>query len=812
MSSISLFENLVQDARVGVRQFWNNASLTFASLLTLALGMGATTAVFSLADVAILRPLPYPEPDRLVTLNDRFPNGWGSPTIPEFLDFQAANESFDQMAFLDSRDYQITGSDEPERVFAARVTAPFFPLLGATPALGRVFEETEIANGASDAVVLSHAFWQRAFGSDPNVLGRRLDVNGVPATVIGVLGRSFSFDYAGLQLGEPVDIYIPYPMTPTYLSRTGPDSARRRVSVVARLGSTSTIESARANMQLVADRLTRDYPDLYRGSNGEALPLVVGVRPLRDAILGDDRMALNLLIGAIAFILLLGCANTMQARLAHGLARHREFAVRAAIGAGRARLIRQLLVESLLLAAAGAIAGVGVARAVLALMVATLPQSPIWQATLDARTFLFMAFLVIPTTVLCGLAPAFVVSRASSSLLVRTANVTESEGHHWLRSALVVGQIALAVVLVFGAGLLFRSLITLQSSVAGFSPDNVLTMQMRMRFQQAASPAQAWQRIVEEVERAPGVEAAGLTTGLPQGGGEFLFQAQGTVQDAASRLQARALFVSPGFFATMRIPLVEGRVFGAQDSPDRPFVAVISETMARQFWPGQSAIGRVIESSGREVTIVGVVGDARVYGSAAAPAPQIYLPYLNISEPNRLLTVRADPAVPSILPSVREAVRRADPDQPIFRVRSLRQLMSDSASGPRTLALLSGAFAFLAIALAAAGLYGAVSYSVVRRVPEIAIRMAMGARGRAVLRLVSARLLVWTAAGLVIGAAGSVAVSRLLRGFLYGSIEPSDPWNFLGACAVFVVVIALAAALPLRRALATDPATALRAD
>jgi len=372
-------------------------------------------------------------------------------------------------------------------------------------------------------------------------------------------------------------------------------------------------------------------------------------------------------------------------------------------------------------------------------------------------------------------------------------------------------------VLLVGAGLLFRTLVSMQSAVGGFSPDHVLTMQMRMSFQRTqgfAHPSQAWQAIVERVAQAPGVAAAGLTTGLPPGGGEFRFliQGHGQTNDSASRQSARSLFVSPGFFDALRVPLIAGRTFTEQDTPDHPAVVVIGQAMARQFWPNENPVGQILES-GQQYTVIGVVGDMSFRGGQRnAPAPQVYLSYRNTSEPNMRLAVRAQPAAADIFPAVREAVRAADPDQPVFNVLSMDQLLYTSVAGPRLLAVLSGIFAFLGIALVTTGLYGAISYLVARRVPEIAIRMALGAHRWDVLKLVSARLLLWTAIGLTLGIAGSIGASNLLRDFLYAGVQPTDPVTFLAASVLFLAVIAVAAAVPLRRALSTDPATALRAE
>lgn len=809
-------ETLAQDLRFGARQLRHNPTLALTSILTLALGMGATTAIFTIADAVLFRPLPYPDAGRLVTLHDRFPTGMASPTIPEFLDYQAANQSFEQMAFFDSRDYQITGSDEPQRVFSARVTAGFFPLLGARPALGRVFTEAEIAGGNSDAVVLSHDFWRRAFGSDPAVIGRRLDLNGLPGTVIGVLQEGFSIDYATVSFFEPVNLYVPYPMTPTYLSRSGPDSSRRRVQVIARLRPTASIESASANMATVTDRLLRDYPQLYRGSKGESLAFTALVRPLRVSLMGGDGVIANLLSGAVGFIFLLACANTVQARLAHGITRHREFAVRGAIGAGRGRLIRQLLAESLLLAAIAAAVGLLVAQWSLVLILKLIPATPYFKnVSLDARAFLVMGALLIVTTVLCGLLPAFSMSRAASPLMLRTSAAAEGIRLGRLRGLLITGQIALALVLLVSAGLLFRTLVSVQSAVGGFSPENVLTMQMRMRFQRTkglAHASQAWQQIVERVAQAPGVAAAGVSTGLPPGGGEFPFFMAGSGQtnDSASRQMARSLFVSPGFFTALQVPLIAGRTFSEADTPDRPLVAVIGEQMARQFWPGENPIGRVI-GTGQQYTIVGIVGDFRVRGFSEVPIPQVYLSYRTTTEPNMLMLVRSH-GTADIFPAVREAVRAADPEQPVFNVRSMERLLYESVAGPRLLAVLSGIFAVLGISLVTTGLYGAISYLVARRIPEIAIRMALGAHRWDVLKLVSSRLLLWTTIGLALGIGASIAASSLLRDFLRGGIQPTDPLTFVGASVLFLAVIAVAAAIPLRRALTTDPAAALRAE
>jgi putative ABC transport system permease protein len=823
MDMVDWLETLVQDVRCGARQLWRHPASTLTAVLTLALGLGANIALFFVIDAMLLNPLPYRDAGRLVTVVDQFhdsgPAGAG-PTVPEYLDFENENRSFEKMAFFDNRDVQLTGGPEPEQVYASRVSASFFPLLGVQAMIGRVFNAEENQPGHNNVAVLSHRVWQNKFGGNRNIVGKQLtNTAGGSYSVIGVLPPTFSFDFANLGVVEPVDLYIPFPMDAVYASRHGPQANVRRVRVLARLKSGVTAEMARSSLRLTADRLKQAYPALYRGRNGKAPDFVVDVRPLKDEIVHDSRLSLNLLLGAVTLILLLASANTLHTRLAQALTRRREFAIRSAIGASRPRLIRQLLVENLLLAILAGVLAMCFAFAVLRIAIAELPEvNPLLlNPSLNPRIFAFAGILLVGITALLGLTSALTSSGRISRLALRSQGASDDPGQGRFRSMLIVGQVALAVVLVIGAGLLVRSLVSLQNTAKGFSADNVLTMRLHLVFtveRTLAQPSQAYQKMLDSIARVPGVMAAAFVTSLPlRGGVPTSFSIPDLDQDAAeaSKRIAQYQMASPEYFSVLRIPLIAGRGLSDEDTADRPLVALINQEMVRRFWRGENPVGKTIQVGASRRTIRGVVGDVRLSATQMSSAVQIYVPYLQAYQPDVSLVVRAQSGGIDILPGIRQAIGSVYPNQPIFHVMPMEQVLRDSVAGPRFLAMLAGIMALLSMTIAASGLYGAISYLVARRVPEIAIRMALGAEKSDVLRLVAGRLVSLTALGLAIGITGSILCARLLSKFLFG-VRATDPLTFAGTCFLFVLVVAAAAAGPAGRALSTDPAIALRAE
>ena len=811
-------ESLLQDVRFGMRQLRRSLVSTILCALTLALGLGANLALFSILDAVLLKPLPYPQADRLVTLTDHFPTSAVGPTVPEFLDFEAGNQSFEAMAFFDNRDISLTGGPEPERVYVSRVSDNFFRLLGFQPALGRLFSHDAGEPGSSNFIVLSDRFWLAKFGGNPGVVGKKVLLNDAPCIILGVLPPQASLDFAALGVTEPVDLYSPFPMNdPGYTSRSRGSANSRRVHVLAKLRRGATEKSAMANMTAVAARLTQSYPQLYRGLNNGASDFAVDVRPLREDIVRDGRNSLEFLIGAVALILLLACVNSAHARLAQALTRQREFAVRGALGASRSRLIRQVLIENCLLAVMAVALAAAFAGAILRITPAQLSAANplLGRASLDGHTFALAAALLIGTTMLVGLAPALSSSGIGARLTLRGASV-DDRGSQRLRGFFLIAEIAFAFTLVVGAGLLLRSLLALQTQATGFSADHVLTMQMRLPYaveRTLSNPAEAYQHELAALAQVPGLESAAFATSLPLRGfaASLSLPDRGQDEAATARQNIESQIVSSSYFSVLRIPLVAGRVFTDDDNLSHPPVVIVNRATTLRFSNGGNALGAIIRINGVPRTICGIVSDVRVSPAEASPVPQIYLPYLQSYEPNVTLIVRAEGDVNNIFPDVRQALLDVYPNQAVFHVMTMESILYGSVAGPRLMATLIGILASLSLTMATFGLYGTIAYLVARRIPEIAIRLALGARRRDIVSLVVRRITVLTVIGLTLGVGVSLTSSKLISGFLYG-VRATDPLNLAGACLLFGLVASAAAIAPLFRALSTRPASVLRSD
>jgi len=803
-------DSLLQDLRYAVRTLVERPGFTVVAVLTIALGVGGTTAMFGVVDAVLLRPLPYAEPDRLVMLWTRTPGGpQAAASWPEFVDWREQSHSFADMAVWRGQSVSLTGGAEPERVVGAFVSDRFFPLLGARPALGRTFtaEETDPAT-ARPVAVLGHGLWQRRFGSDPGILGRSLVLNGQSHTVVGVLGPDFDGGNApahGWFMG--CDVFLPISYFP---NKKGLARGETEILVLGRLRPGVDASQAGTDMAVVARRLEQAYPDTHAGRGVEIVPL-------HEQIVGSFKPALLVLLGAVGLVLLIACANVANLLLARASRRRRELAVRAALGAGRTRLLRQLLTESAVLALLGGALGLLVGHWGLALLLSLAPAGVLpGSLTLDGRVMAFALVLTAATGVCFGLVPALQASRPDLDGVLKEAGRggSGSAGHRF-RDVLVVAEVTLSLVLLVGAGLLLRSAVALQRAELGFRPDHVLTAEFRLppaRYPEPRVIAAFFRQTLERLRAVPGIESAALARAVPfsGNGGSTTFQVEGEPEPPKGREPVAQLnIVSPDYFRTMGIRQLEGRDFDEHDTADVPSVAVVNETMARQLWPGMDPIGRRLRlRDAGWVTVVGVVGDVRHSGPSEPPQPQIYTTHEQDARIFACVVARTAGEPMAMAAPMRAALWAVDKDQPVWKVRAMEELVTGSRGTARAMSLLVGVFAAVALALAGVGIYGVMAYAVSQRTREIGIRMALGAASGRVLRLVVGRALVLTSVAIVLGAIGATVLARLLGTLLFG-VGPADPVTFGVAAAALASVGTLAAYLPARRAARIDPVRAL---
>jgi len=803
-------DSLLQDLRYAVRTLVERPGFTVVAVLTIALGVGGTTAMFGVVDAVLLRPLPYAEPDRLVMLWTRTPGGpQAAASWPEFVDWREQSHSFADMAVWRGQSVSLTGGAEPERVVGAFVSDRFFPLLGARPALGRTFtaEETDPAT-ARPVAVLGHGLWQRRFGSDPGILGRSLVLNGQSHTVVGVLGPDFDGGNApahGWFMG--CDVFLPISYFP---NKKGLARGETEILVLGRLRPEVDASQAGTDMAVVARRLEQAYPDTHAGRGVEIVPL-------HEQIVGSFKPALLVLLGAVGLVLLIACANVANLLLARASRRRRELALRAALGAGRTRLLRQLLTESAVLALLGGALGLLVGHWGLALLMSLAPAGVLpGSLTLDGRVMAFALVLTAATGVCFGLVPAIQASRPDLDGVLKEAGRggSGSAGHRF-RDVLVVAEVTLSLVLLVGAGLLLRSAVALQRAELGFRPDHVLTAEFRLppaRYPEPRVIAAFFRQTLERLRAVPGIESAALARAVPfsGNGGSTTLQVEGELEPPKGREPVAQLnIVSPDYFRTMGIRQLEGRDFDEHDTADVPSVAVVNETMARQLWPGMDPIGRRLRlPDAGWVTVVGVVGDVRHSGPSEPPQPQIYTTHEQDARIFACVVARTAGEPMAMAAPMRAALWAVDKDQPVWKVRAMEELITGSRGTARAMSLLVGVFAAVALALAGVGIYGVMAYAVSQRTREIGIRMALGAASGRVLRLVVGRALVLTSVAIVLGAIGATVLARLLGTLLFG-VGPADPVTFGVAAAALASVGTLAAYLPARRAARIDPVRAL---
>jgi predicted permease len=806
---VSALETAAQDLRYGLRMLRRTPLVTALAVLTLAAGLGANTAIFSAVNTALLRPLPYPDPDRLVVVWGSRPQRQGTPvSATNFLDYQEQSRAFEHMATFHAAGFVLTGG-EPEWLRAGRVSPDFFAVLGVRAALGRTFAPEDGRAGGDKVVILGPGIWRRRFGADPGIVGKSILLSATRYTVIGVLPAGFDFSVPGTF--KPADVWVP-----AVLTRDDSKRSHAELYWLARLKPGVSLRQAHAELQAISQRLARAYPRALYG-------LGVSLVPLREQGAGGVRSLLLILLGAVGFLLLIACANVASLQLARASTRQKEIALRLALGAGRWRIIRQLLTESLLLAFLGGALGVLLAHWGVGLLnglaPANLPRESL--GGLDATVLAYSALLALVTGVLFGLAPAFQSSSVAlgESLKEGGRSSAESTRGGRFRAALMVIEVALALVLLAGAGLLARSFVRLLGENRGFEVDPILTVLVdlpRYSYPDARSQAAFQRQALARLQALPGVIEAGGIDDLPltpdRDSSSFLVAGREPLLPDMPEAQTRS--VTPGYFRTMGIPVLRGREILATDTAEAPPVLLINESLARRDFPGEDPVGKRLSLSVSPpswATIAGVVADVRDLGLEAHPEPEMYFPFEQspLSYINLVTRVTGDPA--RLAAPVRNALRGLDKGLPLPDVSPMRSVLAASIAQRRFILLLLALFAAIALALAAVGVYGVISYAVARRTHEIGIRMALGARRADVLRLVIGRSLGLTVCGVGAGLAGALLLSGLMASLLYG-VPPTDLPTFAGVALLLSGVAALASYLPARRAMAVDPGVALRRE
>jgi len=817
-------DTLLQDLRYGARSLGRSPAFTAVAVLALALGIGANSAVFSMVDGVLLRPLPYGNADRAVMLWSTWPGydrTWLSE--PEVVDYRSQRQVFDIVAPFSLGSATLTGDGEPERVRAASLSAEVLPALGVTPTLGRNFTAAEDLPDslAGRVALLSHALWRRRYAGDPSVVGRAIQVGLRSFTVVGVLPDEFRLpnDF----VGEPVQLYSPIGLDPN----PDPDSrGNHGLYAVARLAPGVTPERAQAAMSAFVSDMKRRH-DAY----GPEFDL--RVVSARDQVSGDVRPALLVMLGAVALVLLVACANVANLLLARAEARHRELAIRSALGAGRTRIVRQLLAESLLLATAGAALGLALAAAGLRALIAFSPPNvPRLDAIgMDGRVVAFTAAIAVLTSLVFGLVPALQASGTTTQEMLNEGGRGASAGvrRQRVRRTLVVTEVALAMVLVVGAGLLIKSFARLMGIDAGVRPERVLTMELSLPGAKYAQPRSRafFEQLRQRVAALPGVTSAGFVRELPFANeiGDWSFRIVGRGADRPDEAFGAADWqvATPGYFEAMGVALRGGRYLEDADATRAAPVVVISEKMASTFWPNQDPVGQQIRLGGTGPgpdtlprTVVGVVADVRHKGLDAETKTQMYLPHTQfpstdsnfaINRMSLVVRARTDPLM--LAPAVRREIRALDPEIPVSRVRSMEQVLSASASVRELNVMLLSVFAAVALTLAALGIYGVMAYTVTQRTKEIGVRMALGASAVEVQRLVLRQGLLLAGIGVLLGALGAVALGRVLTSLLFG-VSATDPAIYAAVTAVLAAVALLATYVPARRATRVSPMVALR--
>lgn len=812
---------LLQDLRYSLRMLVKSPGFTAIAVLTLALGIGANTALFSVVNGVLLNPLPYPQPSELVALYSRTTQfSESSISYPNFLDWQRDNRSFASLAAYRGDDFNLTGSGEAQRLKAEMVSADFFQILGVQPAMGRLFNAGDDHAGAAPVVLLSEGFWRRKFGASRQLLGQSISLNGTPYTVVGIIPANFYFRGNNFRLS---DVYVPLGQwtDPTFLDRR----VGMGLDAVGRLKSGVTFAQARADMDGIAQSLAKAYPDADKGSG-------ISLFPLKQDMVGDVASLLYVLLGAVGFVLLIACVNIANLLLARSTGRTREFAIRAALGATRGRVVRQLLTESILLSVGGGILGLLLAawgtRAAIRVLPQALPRSG--SVGLDTHVLLFTLGVSLFAGILFGLAPALKASQSNLHDALKEGGRGSSGARHRMQGVFVVAETALALILLVGAGLMIRSLVQLWKVNPGFNPKNLLTFNIGFSPEMMKASADQLRNEAVQLDSAlesiPGVEFASAEGGgTPmQGDSELPFWRADQPKPSSDNDMAFSLFYlcEPDYLKAMGTPLLRGRFINAQDTIHSTPVIVIDENFARKYYPGQNPIGQRVNLGilGVQAEIVGVAAHVKHWGldeNAKSPVlAQFYFPLLQV--PDKFMPLLAKGAdfmmrtrVPpdSVLPAIRHTIEQMSSQQVIYGVETMDDIIADSLAARRFAMILLGVFAALALILACVGIYGVISYLVGQRTHEIGVRIALGAQRRDILRLVLGQGAKMALIGVAVGVAVALGLTRLMANQLFG-ISAHDPLTFAGIALLLIVVAPAACYIPARRAMRTDPIVALR--
>jgi len=801
MAGWTSFERLFQDLRYGARLLRRTPGFSAVAILTLALGIGANTAIFSVVNAVLLRPLPFADSSRLLRIA---PAAGFITSYPDFEDWKKRSRSFEQMEAYVPRSFSLAGGDRPLRVRGLRTSGGLLQLLQVNPIHGRAFVAEEIQPGRDHVVLLSEGLWKSSFAQDPGVLGKTVKLNDEVFNVIGILPSTFQFPP-----DQPAEIVLPQP----------PDENRGHgfVNVVGRLKANATLEQALVEMQTIAKQLELEYPKFDKG-NG------VRVLSLRDSYAAEFRPALLIFLSAVGFVLLIACANVANLFLARTAGRQKELVVRAAMGAGRLRLIRQLITESALLGLAGGLVGLLFAywgaKGLVMLVGSTFSTQALETVSIDGTVLAFTLLTSLAVGMLAGLAPAFGASRldVNDTLKESGRGLSGNRRRNRIRGALVVAEIALALVLLVGAGLMIKTFALLNRVDAGVHADNVVALNLSIsgkKYAETQARAPFVSAVLHRVEQISGVEAASVVTDTPltPDSDAIGFSIEGRPDPGPKqKFEINVNVVGPDYVRTLGIPLLKGRDFTERDTLATPLAALINQAMARKYWPDQDPIGARISGDGKNWAVIqGVVGDVRQGGLREDPVPEVYLSYLQdpFAWPYLTMLVRTSSDPLKLVSSIQSAVWSVEKDLPISSIRTMQEIRSHSIAQPRLTALLLGVFAALALILATVGIYGVMAYSVTQRTHEMGLRMALGAHASDVLGLVVGKGMQLTAVGIALGLGGALLITRVLEKFLWG-VRPTDPLTFTAVALLLTVVAMLACYVPARRATKVDPMVALR--
>jgi predicted permease len=817
-------ETLWYDLSHSIRALFKHPGFTAVAVLSLAIGIGANSAIFSVTNALLLRPLPYKDADRLVILWSRspglnVPQDWFSPG--QYLDIKTQNDVFDETSISIGGSFNLTGQGRPEHIDGARVSSSLFSLLGAGSLLGRVFLPEEDEPGKPQTVILSNGFWKHQFGADLDVIGRTLTLNGIDFTVVGVMPADFSLNKEVMPAVNGIqnaDLLVPLPMNESARANRGNED----FNIFARVKPGITIAQAQADMDIIADRMKQQYPANYPPSGG----LTISIVPLLEQVVGDISLPIRVLFGAVGFVLLIACANVANLLLARAATRQKEIAIRAALGASRLRLTRQLLTESMLLALAGGSMGVLIALFEVKVLRAIAPDNipRLNEVSIDGRVMLFTGFIALLTGFVFGLAPALRASRADPGEALkeggRNSGSASGGGGSRTRKLLVISEVALSLLLLIGAVLLLRSYRRIGNAYPGFDPHNVLSLRLQLpsaRYPTPDSIISFFRRVGEALKRSPEIQSVATTYSLPMSTVALAWEpitVEGYVpKNSQDLIISNVRIVSPDYFHVMGVSLLKGRYFDAHDTRGAPEAVIVDQTFAERFWPDEVPIGKRLRSgsSGSWRTVVGVISDSKEYSSEKEPPIAVYFPFEQYLARSMFLVIRtvSDPA--QMTPAITNEIQALDPDMPVFDVNTMDQRLHFSLSRRRFSMFLLEAFAVIASVLAAIGIYGVMSYSVTQRTHEIGVRLALGARPGSILAFVIRQGFVLASIGTGVGLIAAFILTRVMSSLLF-EVSATDPFTFVAAPLVLASVSLLASYIPARRAAGVDPMVALRRE